>query len=121
MHRIAFVSTLFVLLVARAPYARAGGGPETTVVVVNADSPVSRQVANAYARLRSIPASHLIEIGGVPSLGIVDLETFKTRLWAPVKAALQERGLLETTDLVAWSADFPFAVDVAAAATEGKA
>jgi hypothetical protein len=121
MRRIAFVVGLFVLLVAGAPDARAGGGPETTVVVVNADSPVSRQVANAYAKLRAIPASHLIEIGGVPSLGVVDLETFRKRLWAPVKTALEERGLLESTDLVAWSADFPFAVDVAAAATESKA
>src|SRR5262245_23757642 len=104
-----------------APAARAGGGPETTVVVVNADSPLSRQVANAYARMRSIPATHLVEVSGVPTLGVVDLETFRKRLWAPVKAALEERGLLDTTDVLAWSADFPFAVDVAAAATEAKA
>ena len=113
MLRPAGTAALLLVAVAGAAPARAGGGPETTVVVVNADSPVSRRVANAYARLRRIPASHLIDVPGVPSLGIVSLETFRERLWKPVKTALEERGLLETTDLVAWSADFPFAVDVA--------
>lgn len=121
MRAVATLLTVLLLAASTASYARAGGGPETTVVVVNADSPTSRQVANAYARLRSIPASHVIEVSGVPSLGIVDLPTFKDRLWAPVKKALEERGLLETTDLVAWSADFPFAVDVKAEAVAGKA
>ncbi len=92
--------------------AHAGGGPERTVVVVNADSPVSLQVAHEYARRRAIPPSHLIYLEGVPTLRVVDLATYRERLWNPVKAALVERGLLEATDLLAWSADFPFGVDV---------
>lgn len=118
MRRLAALSALVLGLLATARPLRAGGGPETTVVVVNADSPTSRRVAHTYARLRGIPASHLIDVPGVPSLGIVPLEVFRERLWAPVKKALEERGLLETTDLLAWSADFPFAVDVAAEAKE---
>jgi uncharacterized protein (TIGR03790 family) len=120
MLRLAGTAALLLVGLAGAQPARAGGGPETTVVVVNADSPVSRRVANEYARLRRIPASHLIDVPGVPSLGIVPLETFRTRLWGPVKQALEQRDLLESTDLVAWSADFPFAVDVAAEAKEKK-
>ncbi|MFM8980386.1 MAG: TPR end-of-group domain-containing protein, partial [Planctomycetia bacterium] len=96
--------------------AEAGGGPERTVVVVNADSPVSLQVAHAYARRRGIPAQNLVYLEGVPTLGIVSLDTFRTRIWAPVKQQLEARGLLEEADLLAWSADFPFAVDVDAEA-----
>lgn len=96
--------------------AEAGGGPERTVVVVNADSPVSLQVAHAYARRRGIPAENLVYLEGVPTLRIVDLDTFRTRLWAPVKQQLEARGLLEEADVLAWSADFPFAVDVDAEA-----
>jgi hypothetical protein len=111
-----FVVTVLVLALAGAAPARAGGGPERTVVVVNADSPASLWVAHAYAKRRAIPPSHLIYLEGAPTLRIVDVETFRERLWGPVKRQLEERGLLETTDLLVWSVDFPFAVDVAAEA-----
>lgn len=107
---------LLAVLLAWARPASAGGGPERTVVVVNADSPVSLQVAHAYARRRAIPAENLVYLEGAPTLRIVDLDTFRTRLWAPVRQQLEARGLLEHADLLAWSADFPFAVDVDAEA-----
>jgi hypothetical protein len=116
------VTTLGLLLACAAllaaPDARAGTGPETTVVVVNADSPVSLRVAREYARGRGIPANHLVHLDGVPTLRVVDLPTFRERLWGPVKRALVERGLFDDVDVIAWSADFPFAVDVAAEAKE---
>lgn len=109
-----------LLLALLAPPARAGGGPETTVVVVNADSPGSRRVANAYAERRGIPASHLVELSGIPTLRIVSADQFRDLLWGPLKQALVERELLESTDLIAWSTDFPFAVDVSADAEAAK-
>lgn len=96
---------------ALAPIAAAGGGPETTLVVVNGDSPVSKRVANDYVARRGIPATHVVEVPGVPDLRIVDIDTFRTRLWAPVKAYLAAHGLEERIDLIAWSADFPYGVD----------
>ncbi|MFM8978995.1 MAG: hypothetical protein ACKOSS_00800, partial [Planctomycetia bacterium] len=62
------VATCLLLagLLACATAAEAGGGPERTVVVVNADSPVSLQVAHAYARRRGIPAQNLVYLEGVP-------------------------------------------------------
>lgn len=99
---------------ALAGSARAGGGPETTLVVVNADSPVSRRVANLWVTARRIPATHVVEVGGVPHVKVIDVETFRTRLWAPVKAFLVEHHLEDRIDLIAWSADFPYGVDFAA-------
>lgn len=103
---------LAAALVMAAPRAFAGGGPETTVVVVNADSPVSQRVANDYAQRRNLPGNHLVALRGIPTLRIVSADVFRERLWKPLKQALEQRGLLASTDLIAWSADFPFAVDV---------
>ncbi|MHC4932424.1 MAG: tetratricopeptide repeat protein [Planctomycetota bacterium] len=100
---------LAVLLLAGATLA--GGGPETTLVVVNADSPVSRRVANEYARLRDIPSSHLLFLKGIPNIGIVKLDFFEKKIWRPISAHMKERGLLGQIDLISYSADFPYGVD----------
>lgn len=110
----ALVPLLVVVAAAVAPPARAGGGPETTVVVVNGASPTSRRVANAWVAWRHVPADNVCVLDDVPLGGIVSLETFRARLWGPVKAFLEARGLLDRVDCVAWSADFPYAVDFAA-------
>ncbi len=103
------VAALLVLFV--APSVRAGGGPETTVVVVNADSPRSLQVANEYVRLRRIPATHVCVLGDVPGGPITDIEAFRERIWKPLRAWLESRSLFDRVDLIAYSLDFPYAVD----------
>jgi hypothetical protein len=90
--------------------ALAGGGPETTLLVVNADSPMSRLVANEYASLRDIPRTHLVLLEGVPLHGIIPLETFRERVWKPIDAHLKEHALEGQIDLVVYSVDFPFGV-----------
>ena len=100
-----------VAAVAGAPLAAAGGGPETTVVVVNGASPVSRRVAHAYVALRRVPAANVCVLDDAPLGGIVGIDDFRARLWGPVKAFLVARNLLDVVDCVAWSADFPYAVD----------
>lgn len=91
--------------------AVAGGGPETTLLVVNADSPMSRLVANEYAALREIPRSHVVFLGGVPLHGTVPLAFFLDRIWKPVDAHMKEHGLEGQIDLVVYSVDFPYGVD----------
>ena len=105
------VLAVLALGAAVAPRAHAGGGPETTLVVVNGDSAVSKRVANDYVTRRGIPSTHVVEVPGVPDLRIVDIGTFRTKLWAPVKAFLAAHGLEERIDLIEWSADFPYGVD----------
>ncbi|MHC4817202.1 MAG: TPR end-of-group domain-containing protein [Planctomycetota bacterium] len=102
---------VFLLSVLAASLARAGGGPETTLVVVNAASPVSRHVANEYVRLRSIPQSHVVYLEGVPHLGAVSLDSFLENIWAPVREHMAEHGIADRIDLITYSADFPYAVD----------
>lgn len=106
-----------ILLAAVA--ARAGGGPETTLVVVNGDSPLSRRVANEYAALRRIPPANLLFLEGIPTLRVVPMEFFRTRMLAPILAHLRERKLDQRIDLVAWSADFPYGVDLRGVLKEG--
>jgi len=91
--------------------ASAGGGPETTLLVVNADSPMSRLVGNEYAALRDIPRTHVVFLEGVPLQGIVPLDFFRERVWKPVDAHMKEGGLGGQIDLVVYSVDFPFGVD----------
>src|SRR5204862_6863211 len=85
---LATAAGLLVLAAALAPGARAGGGPETTIVVANADSPDSLRIANEYVRMRRIPATHLITVNDVSSLGIVTVQAFREKLWRPVRVWL---------------------------------
>ncbi|HRP94640.1 MAG TPA: hypothetical protein PL143_00180 [Rhodocyclaceae bacterium] len=97
------------LLLAAA--ARAGGGPETTLLVVNAGSALSLAVANEYIRLRDLPERHVVWLDDVPPLDTMDVETFRTRILAPVRRHLAVHGLEQEIDLIAYSAGFPYAVD----------
>lgn len=97
------------LLLAAA--ARAGGGPETTLLVVNAGSPLSLAVANAYIQLRDLPERQVVWLDDVPPLETMDVETFRTRILAPVRRHLAVHGLEQEIDLIAYSAGFPYAVD----------
>lgn len=91
--------------------AWAGGSPETTLVVVNAASPVSLTIANAYVRMRDIPASHVVWLDDVPAVDSIDIKTFRTRIWKPIRDYITAHHLDEEIDTIAYSADFPYRVD----------
>ena len=109
----------FLVLVLAAAAVHAGGGPETTLVVVNAGSPVSRQVAHESASPRDNPGQIMLYIDTVPHFGVVDVDTFLSELWGPVQDRLKATGLLGRVDCIAWSADFPYAVDFRKRLPEG--
>jgi hypothetical protein len=111
--RLVAATLVAILFAAIAPNALAGGGPETTLVVVNANSPASRLVANEYIRLRDIPEGHVVMLSDIPHLGVVTLEFFKEHIWAPIAAHLKERGLEDQIDLITYSVDFPYGVNFA--------
>ncbi len=100
-----------LFLLGTASDAIAGGGPERVLVVVNADSPASLQVANAYVRLRGIPPEHICRVRGIPTLRVISVAEFRERLWPQVLNFLKEQGLGEEIDTIAWSVDFPYGVD----------
>lgn len=88
----------------------AGGGPETTLLVVNADSPLSLAVANEYVRLRGLPERQVLWLTGVPPRETIDETSFRERVLSPIREHLRTTGLEGEIDLIAYSAGFPYAV-----------
>lgn len=102
-----------LLLFLAASVAKAGTGPETTLLVVNADSPLSLTLANQWLETRPIPRSHVVWLHGIPNLGTISMEGFRSRILEPVQGFLKEEGLTEEIDTIVYSADFPYAVALA--------
>ena len=94
--------------------ALAGGGPETTLLVVNADSPLSLRIANEYVQLRDIPTPHLLWLHGVPSANIISIALFREKIWQPISEFIRVNNLEEEIDLIVYSADFPYGVNFSA-------
>ncbi len=90
---------------------QAGGSPETTLIVVNADSIESRRIANYYVELRDIPPTNIVWLDSVSNSPIIDMETFRDAIWKPIRAHLYKHGLDDEVDVIAYSAGFPYAVD----------
>jgi hypothetical protein len=92
----------------------AGGGPENVLLVVNGDSPVSLQVANAYVEMREIPQEHMLWLHDIPYPDSISIDTFRTRLWKPIREFITQNRLDDEIDIIAYSADFPYAVNFSA-------
>ncbi len=114
LHAFAVVILLFPLSLS------AGGGPETTLLVVNADSPLSLTVANRYVQLRQIPESHVVWLHGIPSLHSMEIQEFREQIWTPIKQFMDERNLADHIDAIVYSADFPYAVKLHGDLTRNK-
>jgi|GEM_PF-357711 len=91
--------------------AWAGGGPETTLVAVNAASPISLTIANAYVRMRDIPESHVVWLDDVPAADSIDIKEFRERIWKPIRDYIADHHLQDQIDTIAYSGDFPYRVD----------
>ena len=92
----------------------AGGGPENVLVVVNGDSPVSLEVANAYVEMREIPQEHVLWLHDIPYPDSISIDTFRSRIWKPVREFITRHRLDDEIDIIAYSADFPYAVNFSA-------
>lgn len=108
--RLVAGAALLLALGTGAP-AFGGGGPERVLVVANADSPASLEVANAYVRLRGIPPEHVCRVTGIPTLRVVPVDWFRDHLLRQVLDFVRDHGLIEEIDTIAWSVDFPYGVD----------
>ena len=90
--------------------AVAGGGPEGVVLVVNANSPSSLEIANHYARLRGLSATNVIHLDYQGDLQAVTGEVFREQILKPVLEQINQRGLALQTDTITYSSDFPWQV-----------
>jgi tetratricopeptide (TPR) repeat protein len=69
------------------------------------------RIANEYVHLRSIPENHVVRLEGVPSLGVIPIEDFRKKIWFPIRDFIRSHELNEEIDVIAYSGDFPYAVD----------
>lgn len=94
--------------------ARAGGGPENVVLVVNARSWASLTVANHYAAARRIPPGNVVYLDWNGDLEDIDVATFRRELLGPVMQAVAARRLGGHVDYLVYSTDFPWRIDARA-------
>lgn len=106
------IAISLLLFTAPGGSALAGGGPENVAVIVNGDSWASKAIANEYAALRSIPPANIVILDDVPGFETITIDQFRDHLLQPVIETLTARGLDHQIDIVAWSCDLPWAIDV---------
>ena len=92
----------------------AGGGPENVVLVVNADSPSSKMLANYYIHGRNIPARNVIYLNNIPDRETTGWTSFRKRILEPLLAEIEQRKLAASVDYIVYSSDFPTAIEVTA-------
>ena len=90
--------------------AAIAGGPESVLLVVNADSASSKMIANYYVSLRKIPATNVLYLNGIPPKETMPLAEFKDLILKPIVATLAERQITAHIDYIVYSSDFPTAI-----------
>lgn len=91
----------------------AGGGPQNLLLIVNPRSWASLTIANHYMALRKVPASNVVYLDWPDSpVEAADVDAFRQRILEPILKLIDSRGLAGQIDYVAYSADFPYRVDV---------
>ena len=94
------------------PEARAGGGPENVLLVVNADDPTSMLLANHYVQLRNIPACNVVYLTGVPQSVDMALETFQLKIMTPILESINQSRVNNQIDYIVYSSGFPTVVKI---------
>ena len=101
---------IFPLLLLTAALGAAEVGRGQVAVVYNAESWASRTVAQAWMRLRGIPAEQAIAVEGIPWRESMALDDCQRRIFAPVDAELRRRGLADAVSVIAYAPDLPLAL-----------
>jgi len=86
--------------------------PESTLVVVNEESPDSLAIASHYVRLRNIPAVNVVFLRGVTTIKKLGFESssskaFQREILNPILKAMKTRGIEDQIDCITYSAGFP--------------
>jgi hypothetical protein len=94
--------------------ARAGGGPENLLLVVNPASADSLAIANAFIELRAIPALNVFMLPWKAGDESTTIDRFRGDILLPVLRTIEARGLAPQIDYVVYSSGFPWRIDFAA-------
>ncbi len=102
----------FLLWLAMHSEVHAGLVASEVVVVVNKASLDSRTLANHFVALRKIPSSNVIVLDNVPNAEVVTVAEFRDKILTPLLKEIDRRRLSNHVQCVAYSADFPTAIDI---------
>ncbi len=98
-----------ILVLSAAPVA--GIGPHEVVVLVNAGSSDSVEVAKKYCRMRDIPANNVVRLNLPEGMGtkksMISREAFTRHIWAPARRKIKKKGIGDTAVAWIYSVDFP--------------
>lgn len=121
MERMAiFAAAVCIAFAGSTTPAQAGLSASDVVVAVNAKSLNSRTLANHYVSLRHIPAINVVVLEDVPSSEIIGVDDFRDKILKPLLQELDRRKLFDHIQCVAYSADFPTAIDISSDLQELK-
>jgi len=86
--------------------------PESTLVVVNKESPDSLAIANRYIQLRNISAVNVVYLRGITTSKRHGSESstskaFQQEILNPILKAMRVRGIEDQIDCITYSAGFP--------------
>ncbi len=107
--------TALALVPILLPVARAGGGPETAVLIVDPTNAASLEVANRYAAARDLPATNVIHMAANAG----SYAAFNATLRAGFLGALEQRAIADHVDFVVLSAGVGFQVAASGIVTDG--
>lgn len=82
---------------------------DTVLIVANANSPLSRSIAEYYARKRSIPQNNICYVR-VTAEESVERATYEKEIEAPVASCLRSRGLAEKVLYLVTTSDVPLRI-----------
>lgn len=104
---------LFLLLVLLCcTKIQAGLAPHNVLIVVNEASWTSKAVANEYVKLRSIPPGNVVYLNDVPVASQITVDEFRQKILKPIILAVSDRGIAKQIHCIAYSADFPWRIDL---------
>lgn len=104
-----------LLLALAAPLCAQTG--ENVLLVVNRTSPLSRQIADYYRPLRSVPAANVCYLDSTTDERI-DWPTYQKSIERPVGECLTKAGLQEKVLYIVLTADIPLGIDGSGGALE---
>lgn len=108
---VAWLISALVCLSTATSRLQAGGGPHNTLLVVNARSWASLTVANHYAKLRQLPATHVLYLDWPLSVTEpAPIDSFRQSILRPVLDAIERRNLVGQIDYVTYAPDFPYQI-----------
>ena len=92
-------------------------GPESTLVVVNEESPDSLAIASHYIKLRNIPAVNVVYLRGITTIKQFGPESssskaFQREILNPILKTMKDRGIEDQIDCITYSAGFPTRINI---------